>query len=258
MYENNFPKVELKADLTKTVEKTYDDALKKPLKSSSGVVTTVLDFFHNTVLYPLQKYNLYANNKLQNYADELQNKVQTIPYENLVSPRVNILGPAIDSLKYNLDEDYIKDMFTNILISDMDNRKQNKVLPSYIEIVKQLSKEDAEFLKLFENYSTNNFALLFIRYDLSSSPNFNGRELILDENTTITLNNIIIDNLERLNLIKICEDKALSNSQIYNIGFNLSKNKYENPGFFKIRLAYNKGCLILTDLGRNFIDICLS
>lgn len=258
MDENNLPKTELKVDLTKTIEKAYDDTLKEPLKSSSGIVTTVVNFFHNTVLYPLQKYNLYANNKLQNYADELQNKAQTIPYENLISPRVNILGPTIDSLKYNLDEEYIKEMFTNILISDMDNRKQNKVLPAYIEIVKQLSQEDAKFLKVLGSYSTNNFALLFIRYSLSSSPNFIGKEIILDNDTTITLDNVVIDNLERLNLVKVCSDKILSNSQIYDTGFNLAKNKYEQPGFFTIGLAYDEGCFVLTDLGRNFIDICFS
>lgn len=258
MNENNLPKIELKADLTKTIKKTYDDTLNKPLKSSSSAITTVIDFFHNTVLYPLQQYNLYANNKLQNYADELQNKAQAIPHENLISPRVNILGPTIDNLKYNLDEDYIKEMFTNILISDMDNRKQSRVLPAYVEIVKQLSKEDAKFLKLFENYSSNNFALLLVRYSLSPSPNYIARELVLDENNVVTLNSIVIDNLERLNLIRLYNDRTISNTQLYTTGFNLAEKKHEQPGFFSIALDYDGGSFVLTDLGRNFIDICLS
>ena len=149
MKDENELKNGITADLTKVAENAYDDTLKKPLQNTSGIVSTVIDFFHNTVLYPMQQYNLYAKNKLEKYAEDLKKKVEDIPSENLVSPRVNILGSTIDGLKYNLDEEYIKEMFTNILTSEMDNRKQSKVLPSYIEIVKQLSKADTEMLQFF-------------------------------------------------------------------------------------------------------------
>lgn len=59
--------------------------------------------------------------------------------EERVESSINIVGTTIESLKYNLDEEHIKDMFTNILISDMTKDKKEKVLPAYIEIVKQLS-----------------------------------------------------------------------------------------------------------------------
>ena len=147
---DNLPKIEIKADLTKVTENAYNDTLKEPLKSSSKITSTVLNFFYNTVLYPMQKYNLYAEDKLKKYAEDLQNRAKKIPEKNLVNPRVNILGPTVEGLKYNLDEEYIKEMFTNILLSDMDNRKQSKVLPSYIEIIKQLSKEDAEHIMLVD------------------------------------------------------------------------------------------------------------
>lgn len=63
-------------DLTKTTNDIYNDALKKPIASSSNVIETVVDFFHNTILYPLQKYNIYAKNKLENYANRLQEKAK--------------------------------------------------------------------------------------------------------------------------------------------------------------------------------------
>ena len=156
MDESNLPNVDVNVDLTEITKEAYNDTLKRPLESGSGILTTTLDFVHNTILYPMQKYNLYAKSKLNNFQKELEQKTSTIPFENLVEPKINILGPTVEGLKYNLDEEYIKDMFTNILLADMDNRKQNNVLPSYIEIVKQLSAEDAKFLKFSKTNQLKN------------------------------------------------------------------------------------------------------
>lgn len=259
MEDINSPKVEIKADLTQTIGKAYDDTLKEPLKSSSNVLSTVFDFFHNTVLYPMQKYNLYAKNKLENYALELQKRAQGIPKENLTFPRVNIIGPTFDGLKYNLDEEHIKEIFTNILISDMDNRKQNKVLPAYIEITKQLSKQDAMFLKNFENRDSNTFALVIPEYNVIPGGSISlGKELIFAKEEIITLNDLVIDNLERLNILKIYDDRYITESQLYDICFKKVQHKYINSSPLQVELTYKKAVLMITEFGKNFIDICLS
>lgn len=265
---DNLSKFEIKADVTGVLNKTYDDTLQKPLNSSSGIVTTVLDFFHNTVMYPMQKYNIYAENKLQNYATHLQSKAQTIPNQYLVNPRVNILGPTIDGLKYNLDEDYIKEMFTNILISDMDSRKQDKVLPSYIEIVKQLSKEDAKFLSLISKTSDliPSIQLKIINKDEDGFV-IGKKYIILNyckksdgtvQYSTKAINDIILDNLLRLRILECdysnfyCPDAM----EQYNSLFNSVKNQYLLNS--NQTLDYSKGYISITEFGLNFINICLS
>lgn len=265
MNDNNLPKVDINVDFTKTVEDAYTDGISKPLKSSSKAFTTLMDFFHNTVLYPMQKYNLYANNKLENYAIELQNKVKTIPAENLVSPRVNILGPTIDGLKYNLDEEYIKEMFTNILMSDMDDRTQNKVLPSYIEIVKQLSKDDAKFIT---NLKSNNLIdeLPIIKLKLVSnedssfnyiSPSF----ICLSDGNYLEIPQIVLDNLTRLQILEVDYETFFQNATSYNKSFeNLKKIskfiQYSNKP--NKHIEPKKGLLLFTSFGKNFIDVSLS
>lgn len=267
---DNLPQVEIKADLTNITEKIYTNTLEEPLKSTSNITTTVLDFFYNTVMYPMQKYNLYAKNKLENYAKDLHNKAKEIPEKNLVNPRVNILGPAMEGLKYNLDEKYIKEMFTNILLSDMDNRKQNKVLPSYIEIIKQLSKEDAEFLILLKNFHKNLCSISIKVEEQNSKGYFSLDKYIIygynhnsiSNNTTFNiskLNQLVIDNLIMHRLIEQKYDVyytfATSNEQ-YTTLFNQVKSKYELPS--NQFLNYDKGLVRLTDFGKNFIEICLS
>ena len=78
---------------------------------------------------------------LNQVIDELEEKI--IEPEEL---NINIEGNVMDRLKYNLDEDYLVEMYTNILISDMDSRTKNKCHVCFVEILKQLSKNDLEVL----------------------------------------------------------------------------------------------------------------
>lgn len=193
--------------------------------------------------------------KLQKALREMEAKYDLIPAKYQIEPSSYIALKGVNELNYCLEEEYLKEMFQNILISDMDSRKQNKVLPAYIEIVKQLSKEDALFLQNFKNTKTTFFALMLIKYDVA--PNPIGKELIISKNKTIALNDIVVDNLERLNIIKIYDNKHLTDTQLYDIGFNLVQDKYINPGPLQFKIDYQKAILAITNLGKNFIDICL-
>lgn len=262
MDNNNFPKVEVTADLTDVTKEAYNDTLKEPLKSSSGIVSTTLDFVHNTIFYPMQKYNLYAENKLNNYQKELEQKATSIPTSNLIEPRINILGPTVEGLKYNLDETHIKEMFTNILLSEMDIRMQSKVLPSYIEIVKQLSTDDAKFLKFSKVNQLKNEPIMQLEIKTSDNGCYypsNDMFLITKQEYQL-IPAIVLDNLSRLKIIDIDFMSWRNKASIYDEAFQ--KIKKENmlniiPGVNE-HLSFSKGLLKITDFGKNFIDICLS
>lgn len=260
---DNLPKVEIKADLAKVTEEVYTDAFKNPLNSTSKITTTVLDFFHNTVMYPLQRYNLYAKDKLKKYEEDLKNKAQKIPNENLVSPRVNILGPTMEGLKYNLDEEHIKEIFTNILLSDMDNRKQDKILPAYIEIVKQLNPKDAKTLQQIKADVGQHAPILKLKYIFTNNGfTYVSDNILLLYNETkyVVLDSLVLDNLCRLKLIELDFNEYLSDETIYQNAFKLIKcsNAFKTLPHDVKELGYSQGLLKTTSFGQNFIDICLS
>ena len=262
MSNNNLmPKIEITTNFSDTVNEAYKDVAQKPLQSGSKAVSTLLDFFNNTILYPMQKYNLYAENKLNNFARELQEKALKIPNENLIEPKVNILGPSIEALKYNLDEEHIKEMFTNILISDIDNRKNKKIHPSFIEIVKQLSSEDAKDLKFLKEIGKNDLPIMNIKYNLTTSGFFFPTKniFLIHDNDVYDSDVIVINNLVRLNLITIDYAHCLTNKEIYEQGFNKIKPYFDIPKNSNVKeLGYDKGILSFTQFGKDFIDICLS
>lgn len=172
-------------------------------------------------------------------------------------------------MKYNLDENYIKDIFVNLLTSEMNKDTQKKVLPSYIEIVKQLSQDDAKQLKfLYDLYKTKQakrFPLVILRGKFVDNP-----KVYLDIDNviiasassnngisslhTIKLNQLIADNLSRLLLIKVIDDKWLKYGNYYEIGFNSLKHEYKFDE--KIEMYYDKGLIEITEYGLGFLEVC--
>ena len=59
--------------------------------------------------------------------------------KNLIQPRNSVVGPAVERLKYCLDEKEIRDMFLNLLSASVDSRKAGQVHPSFADIVSQMS-----------------------------------------------------------------------------------------------------------------------
>ena len=79
-------------------------------------------------------------------------KYNNIPEENRTEAELHIVGPAMESLKYNIMNDDLAEMFSNLLISDLDNRTQNLCSPAFVKIIEQLSPTDAKVYKyLFEH-----------------------------------------------------------------------------------------------------------
>ena len=239
----------------------YEDLAKKSVHNVGDTGSTLTKFVHNFFLYPFQKYNIYAEDKLRNYAAELEKKSKAIPQENYVEPRVYILGPTVERLKYNLDEEYIKRMYTNILISEIDSRKQKKVLPSYIEVVNQLSHDDAKFLNLMKEKDETDFAImkLKVNYTEENCYDYISHNILFiteDGAGSQWIDAIVIDNLLRLQLIELSYTEAVSNNSVYTDAFEKIKNQDYNIKEGN-KLDYKKGILRITDFGINFINICM-
>lgn len=254
------------ADLTETINKAYTDGLQPTVQQTGKGLAFCFQFLASKIKPYMYEQIQEAEYKCREIDRKLEEKYNKIPEENQTFPRTSILGPSLDVLKYNLEEDYIKDAFINLLSHEMDSRSQNRVLPAYISIVNQLSKEDANFLMYFKN-NKNGFRAIRLTLssnDSSSHSRLNNYALLtnsLEEIPsiihTIELNNLIIDNLVRLNLVEIQFGEWYSfNINLYDTLFNsVSSNILLQPNQ---QLGYDKGILKLTDFGKNFIDICLS
>lgn len=253
------------------VNKVYDDGISKPTKIISNGLSMCLSFVGAMVSPIMYEYIQNAEYKKREIDKKLEKKYNLIQEGNRTIPRMNILGPAVELLKYNLDEQYIKDIFVSIMASEMNSEMQSKVLPSYIDIVRQLSSDDAKMLKMiYDVYSKDNntqFPLCI----MCASP-YNSRDLydVIDKyliinpygiekdkgfNITVKLEKIVVDNLCRLGLIKLNDDRYL-HADYYDLTFDILKPSYNDLHNYEIFMK--KGIFELTEFGRNFIEICFN
>lgn len=80
------------------------------------------------------------------FARDMAEKIADIPEENLTSPAPSVAVPAMEGLRYSLDDPDLKEMYLNLLAAATDNRRTGQAHPSFAEVIKQLAAEEARLL----------------------------------------------------------------------------------------------------------------
>lgn len=268
------PNVEIKAEanLTEPIKQVTERVVLPPTAEVSKGITKLLSVVATFIDNVTYKYIANSEMKKKKFLEELEKKYNSIPEESLKEPNINILGNVMDSLKYNLDEDYLVEMYTNILISNMDSRTKNKCHICFVEILKQLSKNDLEVLKgiyMMKNISSIPFGKLNI-VDSNDKPlNYelhNPIYIAKVDNYIINDYNAFsksIENLNRFGLIEISYTKYFTDKSIYDSLIQkvlptctsiLNDVRRDNP---EATIGCEKAILTINNLGYDLMQICL-
>lgn len=79
-------------------------------------------------------------------------RLKNVSAEKLVQPSARIAVPAVQALVYSMDDDLIRELFANLLASDMNSETKSSAHPAFVELIKQMRSEDARvFLRLMES-----------------------------------------------------------------------------------------------------------
>lgn len=178
----------------------------------------------------------------------------------------------MDNLKYNLDQDFLVEMYTNILISDMDKKTKSKCHVCFVEILKQLSKDDLELLAAIYKMKHTK-SIPFGRLNVVDS---NNKILSYEFHNSVYVAEILnytiydynqfsnsIENLIRLGLIEISYVKFYTDKSVYDdlveialpaCSETIEEIKKENP---RACLGCEKGLLSINNLGYDLMQICL-
>jgi Abortive infection alpha len=79
-------------------------------------------------------------------------RLKNVPEDKIVAPSARVAVPAVQALVYSMDDELIRELFANLLASDMNADKKSSAHPAFVEIVKEMRSEDARvFLKIMES-----------------------------------------------------------------------------------------------------------
>lgn len=254
------------------MENFIETILKNSLDPASKEIGQTLGYAFNFVFGGFnsfaEKKKIKRQHDVEQYALEIGQRISEIPNENLIEPRMSIVGPALEASRYYIEEDELRIMFANLIASSMNSETTSLVHPSYIEIIKQLTPLDAQNLTLFSTHST----LPIVNYNLEIS---NGLGYALYQNvflendgmTDIPLQAQSITNLSRLGLVSIDYDRKLHSTDAY-------KKYYIHPFYIDLKREVEElfslgeislksitiQCSIVrtTPYGESFIDACLT
>jgi len=79
------------------------------------------------------------------FSSDMADKTSGIPDEHLTAPAAPLALPAMQALGWSLDEPNLKEMYLNLLAAASDGRRSD-AHPSFAEVIKQLSPDEAGVL----------------------------------------------------------------------------------------------------------------
>ncbi len=240
-----------------------DPNIKEAGKNLSQTVLTITKAINN-VLLPIAAMN-FAFEKARIYFGEdfqldITEKTAKIPADQVVEPKASVTGPILQGLAFSHEEPNLKEMYLNLLATAMDGRVASKAHPAFVEIIKQISSEEALLLKkvvqsdgpvpiirLQEVLQEGYIVLLTHLINLHHV----GRTNIFVENPQLPA---MVDNWIRLGLVEVSYDEFLLGSEIYSWAekrpeYIRLKESYEKNGK---KVGFTKGQMKRTDFGKQF------
>lgn len=222
-----------KESLINLIPEAVDNAAKNLIdKPSQNIGTTLADIWYlvfGGISQAAEKRKLKYSYALQEFENELNEKISKIPKNKLVEPDIQVVAQALEAAKYCVEKEELRHMFVKLISSSLNEDSFEDVHPLYVNIIKSLTPFDAK--------------LLFDLYNKKFEFQFNFADIIYSINV-----------LSQLGLITYEHKHSKTESTNF--------IQYENPNTNKIVIHFNFNIpveeipnVIFTDSNGDRIDI---
>lgn len=256
------PNIEI-PDVIKSASDAAQDNLPATMEQTDGVLSTVVGFFNNVVLYPVKKANLTFRYKLEAFEDDLKKKTKKIPPEHLQVPPAMIAGPALEALRYTYDEKELREMYENLLASAMDDRYASQAHPSFVDAIRQMTPLEAKIMEILASHFQLKCAE--IKFNIKDTtthyskamPDYFVEELCALGDPFLISSSLL--NLQRLGFVEITLLGITGESydSFKKNPFVLERETLFNSFGREFTIKISKHALKLNNYGTQFVKICL-
>ena len=195
----------------------------------------------------------------------LEAKLRRVPEERQILPDLWVAGPTLEALKFAGEKQELRELFANLLVTAMDSDTAKFAHPAYVEIIKQLSPDEAKIVAYIGEApeERSDFALIDIRHDNKKEDTFQVKErnlTLLGQFAGCEHAELVpsyVDNLCRLEILARIPD-----------GQGLQEDRYEplvaTPAVQALLEKYGKDAYVhkraiwLTEFGKQFVIACAS
>lgn len=266
-----------------TIDKAYDDLL-HPAAAEMGKILKRIPAVINAACASIDMWVFRRTYNVEKIEHLLASRMPLDSLEKIVPPNPYVLIPALQYISYSISSDELFDLYANLLSKAMYDDTKEKVHPSFVEIIKQLSPVDALVLKKFANSEEPvAAAMLSIRLrqrGLHIVGQSSSERAFLECVPNIHISGISedqilvsVDNLKRLGLVSLFERYLLDvnaydfvkESHFYKqvqkefdeLSNADSVDDSKQSEFVAESISTKKHILTLTPIGNAFCDICV-
>lgn len=149
MSENEI--LDVTMEVTKEIAKdVYNDA-GKPIAKPTGELLGLVPRAIKAALMPVEKWVIQREYNVEETKRLLEQKLKNLSPDLIETPEPYIAVPALQYISYCMDNNELRDMYANLLANSMNKVVKNGVHPGFVEIIKQLSPDEAKILKYMSN-----------------------------------------------------------------------------------------------------------
>lgn len=239
--------------------KIYGDLAQPGVQEVGKALKTILGL-GNTILWPVALANEKAKFTLQQNLNKYREKIEDIPEDKVVEVTPEIGVPVLEKLTYVNNEE-LRELYLELLSKASNKDKVDAAHPSFVNIINNLSPDEALILQLLRDENTHPFIEVRLSQDSGGYSVIDPIFSVLKTPTPLTYKKNVgayLSNLEGLGVIKLHPDNYFTNEKKYTEAEELAKKKYGTLASSSNRkLTLNRGHFNLTSFGSLFIKACI-
>jgi hypothetical protein len=196
-------------------------------------------------------------------------KVRLIPEERVQTPPLSIAGPLLESAKFAVDEPELAELFANLLAASMDSSTVTRAHPSFVEIIRQLTPDEAKIVRHLgttrDTFPIVHLRVVHLRASKGESQSYktivrNFSHLGKDSRVSRPeMTPVYIDNLCRLQLAQAPDTTYITDQDAYKaLEEDLELEEFKKAiREAKLRVEFDRSLIQLTVFGQTFWEICV-
>lgn len=137
------------AELAKAVP-VYADLLQPSVREVGKGLETVARAV-NVALAPLSAM-VWGYERICGWLEaEVTRRLGAVPPDRIATPNPHVVGPAIEALRYAAYSEDLRSLFAQLIATSMDAEAAERAHPTFVEILRQISADEAKIIPLFQS-----------------------------------------------------------------------------------------------------------
>lgn len=137
--------------LTEPIANSAKNITDKPTQNMGTTLADIWYLVFGGISQAAEKRKLKYSYALQEFENELKEKISKIPKDKLIEPDIQVIAQALEAAKYCVEKKELRHMFANLIANSLNDNTYEDVHPIYISIIKSLTPFDAKLLLDFHN-----------------------------------------------------------------------------------------------------------